>query len=149
MKSERIIKITEQELRNMVNEAVEKVVNEGCLALNYDETPFNTHTEPLFEMARINVREAGNGLFPYNKWELKVWSNDHTPPHFHVIADGWDVSFKIDSGELLVVNRKGRNTTIYQYMITNIPKWLEAPAAIMPKITNRENAQMQWEQIHG
>lgn len=149
MKSGRTIKITEQKLRNIVNEAVEKVVNEGCFALNYDETPSNTHTEPLFEMARINVRESGNGLFPYNKLELKVLSNDHTPPHFHVIADGWDVSFKIDSGELLVINRKGRNTKIYQYMITNIPKWLESPAAIMPKITNRENVQMQWEQIHG
>lgn len=148
MTTKQTIKITEQKLRKVVSKAVEKVVNEGCFALSHDETHANVHTEPLFEMARINVREAGNGLFPYNKWELKVWSNDHTP-HFHVIADGWDVSFKIDNGELLVVNRKGSNDTIYQYMITNIPKWLEAPAAILPKITNRENAQMQWEQIHG
>ena len=123
-------------------------VNEGCLALNHDETPSHIHTEPLCEIARINVCESGNGLFPYNKWELKVYSNDHTPPHFHVIADGWDVSFKIDNGELLVVNRKGRNDTIYQYMMDNIPKWLEAPAAILPKITNRENANAVWKQIH-
>lgn len=26
----------------------------------------------LFETARINICEADNGLFPYNKWELKV-----------------------------------------------------------------------------
>ena len=123
-------------------------VNEGCLSLNYDETPSYVHTEQLCEMACINLRESGNGLFPHNKWELKVWSNDHTPPHFHVIADGWDVSFKIDNGELLMVNIKGSNTTIYQYMITNIPKWLNAPSAILPKITNHENAQTQWEQIH-
>ena len=120
----------------------------GCLALNHDETPSHIHTEPLCEIARINVRESGNGLFPYNKWELKVYSNDHTPPHFHVIADGWDVSFRIDNGELLVVNRKGRNDTIYQYMIDNIPKWLEANCAVLPIATNKQNANAVWKQIH-
>ena len=120
----------------------------GCLALNHDETPSHIHTEPLCEIARINVCESGNGLFPYNKWELKMYSNDHTPPHFHVIADGWDVSFKIDNGELLVVNGKGRNDTIYQYMIDNIPKWLEANCAVLPIATNKQNANAIWKQIH-
>ena len=119
-----------------------------CLALNHDETPSHIHTEPLCEMARINVRESGNGLFPYNKWELKMYSNDHTPPHFHVIADGWDVSFKIDNGELLVVNGKGSNDTIYQYMIDNIPKWLSANCAVLPIVTNKQNANATWKQIH-
>ena len=115
---------------------------------NHDETPSHIHTEPLCEIARINVCESGNGLFPYNTWELKMYSNDHTPPHFHVIADGWDVSFKIDNGELLVVNRKGRNDTIYQYMMDNIPKWLEANCAVLPIATNKQNANAVWKQIH-
>ena len=130
------------------NNIEKNVDNGGCLALNYDETPSNIHTEPLLEMARINMCETGRGLFPFNKWVIKIWSNDYTPPHFHVIAEGWDVSFKIKDGKLLKINKKGNNSATYQYMINNVPKWLDAPAAIMPKITNRENAKTQWKQIH-
>ena len=120
----------------------------GCLALNHDETPSHIHTEPLCEIARINVCESGNGLFPYNKWELKVYSNDHTPPHFHVIADGWDVSFLIENGELYRINKKGKNKQIYKYMLANIGEWLSAKCAVLPIATNQQNANAVWKQIH-
>ena len=102
----------------------------------------------LNEMARINKKETEKGLFPYNKWEIKIWSNDHTPPHFHIIADGWNVSFRIDNGEVLDIETEGNKNSIYDYMIQNVNEWLESTCAILPQITNRQNAQAQWEQIH-
>ncbi len=117
-------------------ESIKKVLNE--------EPQMNT--DLITEMARINTDESN--LFHHNSYEIQIWSNDYTPPHFHVIAEGWDVSFKIKDGKLLKINKKGNNSATYQYMINNVPKWLDAPAAIMPKITNRENANAIWKQIH-
>lgn len=37
--------------------------------------------EPLFEMARLNLNEYGNVPFPTNKFDIRIWSNDHNPPH--------------------------------------------------------------------
>lgn len=38
----------------------------------------------LVEIARLNVNEIGNVPFPSNKFNIKIWSNDHNPPHFHI-----------------------------------------------------------------
>ena len=32
----------------------------------------------IVEMARINKNE-NNGVFPFNSFEVKIWSNDHSP----------------------------------------------------------------------
>ena len=42
----------------------------------------------LVEMARLNVNKIGNVQFPLNKFNIKIWSNEHNPPNFHVIANG-------------------------------------------------------------
>ena len=102
----------------------------------------------ITEMARINMKEDGRSLFPFNGWEIKIWSNDHIPPHFHIIKDGWNVSFVIETGEELKIESTGKDIAIYNYMIANVKEWLNNPCCIMPKLTNQENAMLQWEQIH-
>ena len=103
---------------------------------------------PFIETARINMKEPDGGIFPYSKWEIKIWSNDNTPPHFHIIADGWNACFCIDDGKLLKIESAGNKDSVYEYMIHYVEEWLESPCSILPQITNRQNAEATWEQLH-
>lgn len=144
--AKKVIKITEGQFREVVKESVKKVLDENvAYKLNYEE-----NTEPLVEMARINMKENGKQcIFPYNVWEVKIWSNDHEPPHFHIISKGWDVSFNIETGDLIKIHNQGKEKGVLDYMTSNVKKWLESPSAILPTITNKQNATLQWIQIHG
>lgn len=102
----------------------------------------------IVDMARINKQEGSEGLFPYDSWEIRMWSNDHNPPHFHIIKDGWNVSFLVDTGEVFKVEKKGRKKDIYAYMVNNVKDWLDTKCFIEPSITNRRNAINVWSQIH-
>jgi hypothetical protein len=102
----------------------------------------------ITEMARINKNETRRSIFPYELWEVKICSSDNNPPHFHIIREGWDVSFTIKDGDLLMVKSRGVNKSIYYYMCGNVKRWLSSQCAIIPQITNQENAMLQWEQLH-
>jgi hypothetical protein len=121
----------------------------AALALNYGEydSPQQTYGE-IDEMARINMKETGNCFFPFDSWELKIWSNDHEPAHFHIIKDGWDVSFDIENGSLIEIKAQGQKQSILDYMSQNVCSWLDSKCFIQPKLTNRENARITWEQLH-
>ena len=108
----------------------------------------NENREPLLEMARINKKETGRCIFPCEKWEVKMWSDDHNPPHFHIICNGWNVSYVIEDGRRLEILKKGSERNIFDYMEANVQKWLSSQCFIQPKLTNKENAILQWEQIH-
>lgn len=126
------ITLTESDLNKMVLDCINQV---------------NERREMLVEMARINKNETGNSIFPFDKWEVKIWSNDHNPPHFHIICDAWNVSFTINDGE--VIESKGNgNKQIFDYMVNNVNKWLLSKCASQPKLTNQENAMLVWEQLH-
>lgn len=70
-------------LDKIITESINDFINEDM----------GIHREQLVEMSRINTNESN--IFPYNKYEVKIWSNDHEPQHFHVICDGWNLSFGI------------------------------------------------------
>lgn len=124
---------------NNITENVKKIIRER----------FKTkESKTLLEMARINKRETGKCFFPYTSWEIKIWSNDHNPPHFHILKDGWNVSFLIEDGSIYKIERKGENKQIYEYMVNNVQNWLSTNCFALPKITNKENAILQWEQLH-
>ena len=134
----KVIKLTEQDLHNMVKNAISDMLNEKAYS----------NRGPLNEMARINKKETGKCIFPFNKWEVKIWSNDHNPPHFHIMCNGWNVSYCIEDGSLLEVLSKGKESGDYDYMQANVEKWLSTKCFAQPKLTNRENAILQWEQLY-
>lgn len=100
----------------------------------------------LVEMARINTKDRG--IFPFDDYEVKIWSNDHNPPHFHIIKNGWDVTFSIENGEVLSIKSQGDKMQIYKYMTDNVAKWLSSPCAILPAVSNQDNAMAVWSQLH-
>ena len=102
----------------------------------------------LNEMARINISEPQGAIFPYSEYDVHIWSNDHEPAHFHIITVDWDVSFLISNGSLYKVNKEGKKKKTLKYMCDNVTQWLNSPCAVLPVITNRQNAQLQWIQLH-
>ena len=70
-----------------------------------DEKNLQLNKSLIVEMARINMKE--NNIFPYNKYEIKIWSNDHTPPHFRIKSDGWNISYEIETGKEIEVSKDG------------------------------------------
>ena len=146
MKKEKIC-ITEERLYDMIRRSIrENFVGNAALKLPYqDNKPENN---VVVEMARINKKETGRCYFPFDTWEIKIWSDDHMPPHFHIIRDGWDISFLIETGEVYKVKKKGKDKDIYDYAVSNVKTWLQSKCFMLPKITNQENAILQWEQIH-
>ena len=146
MAKKETIRLTESQLREIVKESVARCLDKNStIALNYYDEP-----EPLVEMARINMEEDGKGsIFPFNAWEVKIWSNDHEPPHFHIKRNRWNVSFNIETGAVMEIISKGSENNVYDYMIANVSEWLNRPSAILPQITNRQNAMIQWKQLHG
>ena len=108
----------------------------------------NSELERIFDMARINKSET-NGLFPYNSWEIKMWSNDHKPAHVHIMKDGWNVTFLIEDGSLDKIEREGSKKADFDYMCKNINKWFDNLSAdAKGRMTNREYALTLWDAIH-
>lgn len=111
-----------------------------------DEKNLQLNKSLIVEMARINMKE--NNIFPYNKYEIKIWSNDHTPPHFRIKSDGWNISYEIETGKEIEVIEEGEKKSVYKYITKNVNKWLDNKCALIPQISNRENATAQWIQLH-
>lgn len=79
-----------RQIFDIVREAVEKI------AFSEGEDFFIFNRIPIAEMAKLNLHDTGAVPFPYNKFEIKIWSNDYNPPHLHITdkESGWDcISF--------------------------------------------------------
>ena len=138
--AKKTIILTESELNQIVKDTINELQSH---AINVRD-----NRDTLNEMARINKNETGKCIFPYDKWEVKIWSSDHNPPHFHIKCDGWNVSFVIENGSVLEVLGKGKDRQVYEYMTANVDEWLTSKCFAQPKLTNRENAQLIWDQLH-
>lgn len=132
--------ITEDKINKIVDEVVNEVISKSLNETGDEENGL------LVETARINTNDRG--IFPFDSFEVKIWSNDHNPPHFHVIKDGWDISFVIETGELLDVKFQGKKIDIGEYIINNVENWLADKCAILPIVSNRDNARAVWCQLH-
>lgn len=145
MKKNNLDSIIKESVTNAINDFIKEETSTATLK----KTSTLTATDSMInEMARINKKETGRCLFPYNIWELKILSNDHTPPHFHIICEGWNVSYKIEDGSILQIEGKGKNGQIFDYMQRHVKEWLSTKCFAQPKLTNQENAMLQWEQLH-
>ena len=136
-----VIRLTEEELKRIIVETTQALLNK----------PTNVSLSPnglITEMARINKRESGRGIFPYNSYVVRIWSNDHEPPHFHIEKDGWNILITIDDGELYRIEQRGRDLQTYNYVLSNAKRWLQSRSAISPSLTNQQNALSIWEQLH-
>jgi len=99
------------------------------------------------EVARINIKE--NEFFSFNEYEIKIQSHDHNPPHLHIKSDGWNIAYEIETGKEIEIIERGEQRNVYEYITKNVVKWLDNKCALIPQITNRENAMAQWIQLHG
>ncbi len=47
------------------------------------------------------IIEAQEQVDRLNGIKIEIYSNEHPPPHFHIIANGLKASLRIDNGEIL------------------------------------------------
>lgn len=142
---QKIIRLNEEDLREIVEQTATQVMNTMTKSMPYQ---INTQPNVITEMARINKKESTGCIFPYNVFNVHIWSNDHEPPYFHIESNGWNISFLISNGELYKVNREGKDGRTYKYIVNNVKNWLSANCIITPQLTNQENANSIWQQLH-
>ena len=73
---------------HLINEVGHRIEVESC-AIASEQTA----TSVMNEMARINTKEDGSSIFPYNAFNVHILSTDHKLPHFHILSNGWNISF--------------------------------------------------------
>lgn len=128
------IKIRKKRLKDIINEILVETINERKL---------------LMEMAKINKKDVGNVPFPYNKFTIVIYPDDHTPPHFHVICEDWNMRFLIENGELYREDTSmGSSSKIYSYILKNIKQWMKMPNSSDKTKTNQEYMMELWEYYH-
>ena len=106
------------------------------------------HYHNNLDIARLNKRDGEGEIFPHDKWRLIMRSDDVEPPHFHIIREGWDAIFSIESGELIKVLTAGTDQSHLNYMIHNASLWLNSPSRFYPHISNRHASTLMWDQLH-
>ena len=107
-------------------------------------------SELLVEMARVNVREV-DGLMPTNKYDVRIWSNDHQPPHIHVTAPDrknadYEAIFEIETGNLIKIIFSKKNGVSFDKLENLVKRWLNEKSSHVKDKTNREMAMIAWEQ---
>lgn len=100
----------------------------------------------LNEMARVNVGETN--IFPYQTYEIAVFSRDHEPPHFHIKCDGWNIKFLIEDSSKYEIVKEGQKDSIKKYILKHIEEWLNSSSASVSSITNREMTKVLWAAVH-
>lgn len=139
MKSKMRKQLSVKELKFIIREAVS-----GFLYKNVGHASKILNMDPIVEMSRLNNKDIGAVPFPYNKFVIRIWSNDHNPPHFHVKAEGWDISFLIEDGKLYRINKFGNSLETYNYIVKQVPKWLMMKSSAFKHSTNQEAAESIW-----
>lgn len=141
--------IRKSELEEMIRDEVERILMlreipeinrekmDEYIRLNYKDN--------LTEMAKLNKKDFE--LFPYNKFDIRVWSNDNNPPHIHVSYEDWEIIVGIEDGKIIKTKSVGKNSSVYTYVEKNINKWLDQPCPLLKNQTNREFAMATWETI--
>ena len=102
------------------------------------------------DMARVNKGETE--IFPYDSYELRIYGNDHNPPHFHIksLQEKYHITVEIDTGELYQVKSTGRRGRKDKFIdVVKMAKlWLAAkPTTKKDYIrfsTNREKLEYVW-----
>ena len=107
-------------------------------------------SELLVEMARVNVREVV-GSMPANKYDVRIWSNDHQPPHIHVTAPDrknadYEAIFDIETGNLIKVIFSKNHGVSFDKLENLVKQWLNEKSSQVKDKTNREMAMIAWEQ---
>lgn len=112
-----------------------------------------TFREPLNEIAKLNMKDSDNSLFPSNDYDVIVRGDNspHKPPHIYVMSkqEGYNIKILIENGELWQVISYGRRgkTDNFTDVVKDIKEWLSQPSNVpMAKgDTNQIFAMNLWE----
>ena len=103
----------------------------------------------LQEYLQVNSKDSGRSIFPWNKYKVIVRSDDHWPPHFHIITKSkWSASFRIDNGAMFNPKKQNYDEISAKKKKKNVPTWLAQPSASDPSQTNQQIIAATWNGYH-
>ena len=109
-------------------------------------------SEPLLEMAKLNLKDGGESEFPENAY--RVWVQGENSPnkpahmHIHNIQEEWTIRVLIENGELWNVVSFGKRDRKDKFVdiIKLVKKWFQKPTKMPGRIgTNQDAARYEWE----
>lgn len=112
----------------------------------------NIGIEFVYEMTQVNTYDNSNSYFPWNKYKLCIYGDDHIPAHFHIISkqEKFDIRVNCITGELESVKKYGKRKTGSHFsdIIKDVKKWLDEPTADpnLPGLDNRDMIRVAWNQ---
>lgn len=106
-------------IKQIIQETISEYISDNC------------QRKPLLEMAKLNMKDGGNSLFPSNAYSIIVQGDNspHKPPHIHVISkqEGYNIKILIESGDLWQVVSYGKRnrSDAFADVVKNIKYWLK------------------------
>lgn len=105
------------------------------------------------EMATMNKKDVGMSPLPFGAFSVIIHSDDHNPPHIHVISkqEGFELKYSISDGRLIgIVREGGKKSKASNYSDTTkrVAKWLQLPSTFKPGDTNQTICQLFWNVYH-
>lgn len=83
---------------------------------------------PIMEMSQINTEDKSDSPFPWNKYKLYVYADDHNPAHFHIQSrqEGFDIRIDIENASLISVKKYGKRkrTDNFNDIVKLAKEWL-------------------------
>lgn len=105
------------------------------------------------DVACLNIKDKG-GPFPFQAYDIKVYSIDHNPPHIRLTSrlEGYVICISIADGELVSVKSYGNRekSSLFSDVVKMAKVWLERPSTVpgFSGKTNWEVASGIWETMH-
>ena len=148
--AKKVIRLTESELNEVVNESVKRVLDEENAVSLYAHN--NIDKNVLNEMARLNKKDGPQSPFPSNKYKLWVQGDNspYKPAHMYIKfpQDGWEIKVFIENGELWSVVSYGNRerTDSFEDIIKMVKHWFSLPTTMPGRIgTNQDAAINEWD----
>lgn len=102
------------------------------------------------EIAQVNTYDNSLSYFPWNKYKLCIYSEDHLPAHFHIISrqENFDIRIDCFTGDLVSLHKYGnrKRGSNFTDIVKDVKKWLDEPTADnnLPGLSNRDMVRVHW-----
>jgi hypothetical protein len=114
----------------MANNILERILED--LLKSYMELS-ESEIDSLLQQPNKSLKER---IGTVNDLRIIIWSNDHNPPHFHVISKDYSINarFLIENGELMSGDIKSKD-------LKKIKAFYSSPKTklVMEKVWNKKN----------
>lgn len=110
-----------------------------------DDNIINYVVFPLFDTLYLNGDKYSNDIFPSQHFNIILSALDYNIKFIHIICNQLYIKYDLENKIFYCRNKIDEMTTDYQYIVSNIDKWLNL--RITNNITNYQRIVILWDNI--